>query len=110
VLDAQVFKHRVDDQVASGQVGQFGASDQVLHDDFDLCCGQFAALHRFGKEALGLLACLIERCLPRVINDGAKARARGDDGDARPHGAATGDTDGFDVRHEYLTWLKNCGR
>ena len=59
-----------------------------------LVAAKLAALDRLIEEALGLAARAGERVGADVVDDGAEAGARGDDGDARAHRAAAGDADG----------------
>ena len=100
VLHAQILEHRLDDDVAARQVldprrarrGRQGCArarpPRAARASTDCCEKPLALAPRAG-----------ERVGAHVINDGAEAGARGDDGDARAHRAAAGDADGRDLRH-----------
>ena len=97
MLRLQVFEHRFDHQIALRQIVYLRRGNEIGHDGFDLRSRELAFLDGLREKSLRLLACFVQSILPRIEYDGAKPRPGRDDGDARAHGAASRNADGFDV-------------
>ena len=103
VLDGQALEHRLDHQVAVGEVVELRRAVPLRHD-----LGQLARAASLPRSTLlrrkpsVCAARAVQRVLVQVEHAGPKARARADDGDAGAHGAGAGNADGLDLAHRCL--------
>ena len=107
LLEVEVLGHRLDDEVALGQVVQRGAQRDPRVDLGGLLVGELAALDRPSDRRVEVAAAPGDGVVADLDADHRDPAAREDLDDAGPHGAQSDDPDGVELARHLST---PCGR
>ena len=97
MLDLEILEHPFNHQITLREIVDRRGADPVRRDTVDLRLREFSFFDGLGKKCQRLFARFVDCVAARIEYYGAKPGTRSDDGDARAHRAAPGNTNRFDV-------------
>jgi len=87
VLELDVLKHRLNDEITALQIFTAGSGRNQLEYGLRFLFGHAAPLHALGHQLLGVGLTLVRRLLGNILQDDFNTSHGGDIGDALPHHA-----------------------